>query len=129
MRSNVESHGTSAILSVLRDYHAAMVSGSTDILDKLVAPDFSLVHITGYVQPKEEWFSVIRSGDFDYHQIDIDQKRLDIVIDDASATVTGRGIFNATINGLSNPWRLQFAIRLARSNDRWILADARYSSF
>ena len=106
-----------------------MVSASTDILSRLVSPDFTLEHITGYVQPKEEWFEVIRSGEFDYHQIEIDQNKLNVVIQDTSATVTGRGIFNATISGLSNPWRLHFSIRLVKRNEGWILGEARYSTF
>jgi hypothetical protein len=117
------------IIRVLHAYHAAMVDADTGELDGLLDKEFALVHITGYVQPKDEWFGVLRSGEFDYHRIEIDENTLSVSIDGSAAEVRGRGIFNATINGMRNPWRLQFALRFARRGDTWIIAHARYTSF
>jgi len=63
--STTSSDDERAIRDVLWRYHAAMVDARTADLDALLARDFALVHITGYVQPKAEWFDVIRSGTFD----------------------------------------------------------------
>jgi len=41
----------------------------------------------------------------------------------------GRGIFFATINGMNNPWRLQFSMQFARRSGGWIILNARYASF
>ena len=84
-----------------------MVDASTVDLDELLDPGFALVHITGYVQPKDEWFDVLRSGQFDYHRIEIDEKTIPVRIDGDAADLRGRGIFDATINGTRNPWRLE----------------------
>ena len=110
-------------------YHAAMVEARTDDLDQLLDKEFSLAHITGYIQPKDEWFGVIRSGQFDYHRIDIEEETLAVNITGSTAVLTGRGIFNATINGMRNPWRLQFTMECARQNGRWTITRARYTSF
>lgn len=56
---------TAEILRTLRAYHTAMVDARTADLDALLAPDFALVRMTGYVQPKAEWFDVLRSRQFD----------------------------------------------------------------
>jgi hypothetical protein len=117
------------IIRVLRAYHTAMVDADTAGLDDLLDEEFALVHITGYVQPKDEWFGVLRSGEFDYHRIEIDDNTVSVSIDGRTAEVRGRGIFNATINGMRNPWRLQFTVRFARRGDTWIIAHARYTSF
>src|SRR5215208_1061668 len=119
----------SEIIRVMRAYHAAMVEARTDDLDKLLDKNFSLVHITGYVQPKEEWFGVIRSGQFDYHRIEIEEETLSANVTDGTAVLTGRGIFDATINGMRNDWRLQFSMRYAKRNDEWTVTHVRYSSF
>lgn len=66
------------IIRVLRAYHKAMVEARTDALGDIVDEGFSLVHITGYIQPGSEWFGVIRSGQFDYHSIDVDEQALSI---------------------------------------------------
>jgi hypothetical protein len=66
------------ILAALRAYHAAMVDARIERLAELVDAGYSLVHITGYVQPRDEWFDVIRTGEFDYHRIDVDEITLSL---------------------------------------------------
>ena len=96
------------LTGVLSRYHDAMVAARTDTLDAMLDPGFTLVHITGYVQSKDEWFGVMRTGEFDYHAIDLDDSALRMDGTDHGATVIGRGIFNATIHGMRRPWRLAF---------------------
>jgi ketosteroid isomerase-like protein len=126
-RQNVDE--SAAITATLGAYHSAMVDARTDTLDELLDENFSLVHITGYEQPKDEWFGVVRSGRFNYHRIDIDQKSLSVNVTGDTAAVAGRGIFDATINGTRNDWRLQFTLRCARRDDRWVIAHARYTIY
>jgi hypothetical protein len=113
-----------AVVEVLDDYHRAMVEADTDKLTTLVDLRFSLVHITGYVQPRDEWFEVIRTGQFDYHRIDIDE--VVVRLDADVANVTGSGTFNATINGMHAPWRLRFTLVVVPENGQWRIMSARY---
>ena len=76
-----------------------MVDAPTDYLNTLVDEGFSLVHITGYVRPKREWFGVIRSREFNYDSIDVDEQALSITVSGRTAVATGRSAFDATING------------------------------
>jgi hypothetical protein len=122
-----ESGATVEIVRTLRAYHAAMVDARTVDLDRLLAPDFVLVHITGYVQPKDEWLDVLRSRRFDYHRIDIDEKTISVSLNGDAAELTGRGVFNATINGARHPWRLHFSVRFARRQAMWAITHARYT--
>jgi hypothetical protein len=41
----------------------------------------------------------------------------------------GRGIFNASINGMTAPWRLMFVLELEKHEGVWIIASARYTTF
>jgi hypothetical protein len=119
----------SSILQVLNAYHAAMVEGRTADLERLLEPGYSLVHITGYVQPKHEWLDFIGSGDFNYHRIDLEQNSLEISVTGNTSTVKGRGIFNATINGMNAPWRLKFTLHFKKHDDIWTIAKAQYAIF
>jgi hypothetical protein len=116
------------ILRLLRAYHAAMVEVRTDDLDALLDADFTLVHMSGYVQPKDEWFDVIRSGQFDYRRIEVDETTICVRVDGRAAELTGRGIFNATINGMKSPWTMRFSMRFAKRDHGWIIICARYTS-
>lgn len=115
-----------AIRELVATCHAAMEAGDTGRLAVLLDAGYSLVHITGYVQPREEWFAVIDRRTFDYHRIAVDLAGLDIRIDGAGAAVTGSGIFDATINGMHAPWPLRFRLTCVRRGDGWKIAAARY---
>jgi hypothetical protein len=129
MSAPAQNVDTAAILDTLRAYHAAMVEGDADRLGRLLDTGFTLGHITGYVQPKSEWFGVLRSGEFDYHRIDLDQAALSVRASGNTAVVEGKGIFNATISGMHAPWRLKFSMAFNRHGDGWKIASARYTSF
>lgn len=86
MADTYDKEVTDEILGTLGAYHAAMVAARTDQLAVLAESEYSLAHITGYVQPKEEWFDVIRTRQFDYHRMDIEESSLSL----ASAAVRPR---------------------------------------
>jgi ketosteroid isomerase-like protein len=129
MTSADQDKDTAEILRIMRAYHAAMVEARTDDLAELLDDDFSLVHLSGYVQPRDEWFGVIRSGQFDYHGIDIEEKALSVEVAGSRAVLTGRGIFHATINGMKSPWRLQFTVQYEEQDGGWTITHARYVTF
>ena len=119
----------SEIIEILNAYHTAMVEARTPDLDRLLESGFSLVHITGYVQPKHEWLDLVWSGDFNYHRIELEQSSLEVSVKGTGSTVQGRGIFNASINGMTAPWRLRFVLELKKHEGVWMIASARYTTF
>jgi hypothetical protein len=82
-------------------------------LAELVYAGYLLVHIAGYVQSRDEWFEV-RTGRFTHHRIDVDQRELSLNVTGDTAVVSGRGIFDATINVVHGGWRQQFRMTFAR---------------
>nr|WP_315425800.1 nuclear transport factor 2 family protein [uncultured Albidiferax sp.] len=115
---------------LLSDYHEAMVAGDTQALGRLVDPDFTLEHITGYVQPRTEWFEVVRTRQFDYHRISVDPDSLRVARDgDGKAiSIEGRGVFDATIQGTHRPWRLAFRLSLSRLREVPTIKHAAYTA-
>jgi len=84
-----------AVLNVLQDYHRAMVDAAIGKPEDIVDRRFSLTHTTGYVQLRDEWFYVVRTGQFDYHKIDVDEVAVRCDVD--FAFVAGSGTFNPTM--------------------------------
>jgi len=123
---NVPAHAE--IRAMLAHYHQAMTDGRADVLDELLDEAHSLVQITGYVQPKAEWLGVIRSHQFDYHRIVLEEEHLTIHLSGDQATLRGRGIFEATIYGVRRPWRLQFVLDIRKHAGEWKIMHARYDS-
>jgi len=54
------------ILNLYRAYNTAMAADDTTALDRLLAPDFTLTHMTGYVQPRAEWLRDLDQGTMRY---------------------------------------------------------------
>jgi ketosteroid isomerase-like protein len=127
--SAAQREDESAIKRIYRAYLDAMVDARVDDLNQLLADDFTAVHITGYRQPKEEWFEVIRSGEYDYHSFQIDEQALKITVNGDTAVINGRSIVDATISGMRAPWRLQSEMRLVKRDGKWIIANTQSSTY
>ncbi|MEU2778047.1 nuclear transport factor 2 family protein [Streptomyces sp. NPDC007162] len=93
-----------------------MVEGDTTTLDGLLAEDFILTHMTGYVQPKAEWLAQMRQGRFVYHSIEEKDTAFG-VDDDGTARLTARTLTDATVYGTRANWRLHLATDYVRHDD------------
>ncbi|MBP3089090.1 nuclear transport factor 2 family protein [Corynebacterium sp. sy017] len=95
----------------------AMLTADTEALDALLAEDFTLTHMTGYVQPKEEWLAQITSGEMAYHSMDTVELSL---VDDV--TFRSRTHTRATIWGMHGTWPLQLTSHCQQDDDgSWII--------
>ena len=109
--------------AVLANYAAqreAMVAGDADALGALLAGDFTLVHMTGYRQPRAEWLADVRSGAMTYHSMeDVD---VDVDVSGDAPVVTARTRTAATIWGASGTWPLQLRISFVHEGTAWVAA-------
>jgi hypothetical protein len=109
--------------AVLANYEAqrrAMVAGDAEALGALLADVFTLVHMTGYRQPKVEWLADVRSGAMTYHSMEDVDVSVDVSGD--APEVTARTRTAATIWGASGTWPLQLRITFKRAGSSWIAA-------
>ncbi|MCT9106827.1 nuclear transport factor 2 family protein [Streptomyces mirabilis] len=105
------------VTTAFQAYLQAMLDGDTDALDNLLADGCTLTHLTGYVQPKDEWLSQMRAGQFLYHRIE--EKSVTVEVEGSTARVSGRFITDATVYGTRANWRLQMTMDYARQGDTW----------
>ncbi|MDT0568524.1 nuclear transport factor 2 family protein [Streptomyces sp. DSM 3412] len=105
------------VTTAFRAYLQAMLDGDTDALDHLLAEGCTLTHITGYVQPKDEWLSQMRAGQFLYHGIE--EKSVAVEVEGSTGRVSGRFVTDATVYGTRAHWRLHMAMDYAREGDTW----------
>jgi Domain of unknown function (DUF4440) len=113
-----EANGRESVLAAYREHLQAMVDGDTDTLDELLADGFTLTHMTGYMQPKEEWLAEMRAGLFRYHHIDEGSTTVDLQAD--VARVVARTVTDATVYGTRAGWRLQLTLEYVKTGEQWI---------
>jgi hypothetical protein len=84
------------LITAYRQMQRFMVAADTRSLKPLQADGFTLVHITGYVQPRDEWPSHIDNGRMRYFSSQEDEVRA-IQVEGQRATLRGRNRVNASI--------------------------------
>jgi ketosteroid isomerase-like protein len=100
-----------------REHLRAMTDGDAQTLDDLLDDTFTLTHMTGYRQPKAEWLSQMRDGQFIYHTID--EENLNLRVEGDTAHLVGRIVTDATVYGTRANWRLQLTLDYARKDHTW----------
>lgn len=106
-----------AVAKVVHQQIEGMLNQNLDLLNKIIADDAKLTHITGAVQTKDEWLNQIKSGRMKYisnHEVLF---QVDVLGD--SAEVISRNELEARIFGFRNTWPLQTKTKLAKRNGQW----------
>jgi hypothetical protein len=108
------------VIDAYRAQLQAMTDGDTDALDELLDDGFTLTHITGNEQPKDEWLAQMRAGEFTCHGVEEKTVTVDADADAGTARLVGHIITDATLYGSHADWRLQLTMDYARVGDSWI---------
>jgi len=117
----------SQVLDVTRQLTQLMIDKNTVAMDKILDPHFTLTHITGYVQPKDEWYAEIeneRMKYFSYKEV-----KTSVKIDGDKAIFVGQNILDARIWGSRNNWRLQQTMHLEKRGEKWIIMKSVATTF
>ena len=118
MTTDAADQDRSEILDNYRAQLRAMVDGDTDVLGGLLTEDFTLTHMTGYLQPKQEWLAQMRAGQFVYH--DAQEKDVTLDVDGDTARLVGRIVTDAAVYGSRAKWPLQLTMDFIRTDGRWL---------
>ena len=117
----------SQVLEVTRQLTQSMIDRNLVELDKILDTDFTLTHITGYVQSREEWLSEIESESMKYYSYK--EVKISVKIDGDKATFIGQNLLDARIWGSRNTWRLQQTMQLEKRNGNWVILKSVATTF
>jgi hypothetical protein len=115
------------ILEVTRQLTELMIKKDTVGMSKIVDVNFTLTHITGYVQSKKEWFAEIETERMKYYSYK--EVKTSVKIEGNKATFVGQNLLDARIWGSRNTWRLQQTMYLEKRNDAWVILNSVATTF
>jgi len=95
----------------------AMVARDVAELGAILADEFTLTHMTGYVQSRSEWLDDIETGQMQYHRMETVETTLS-----TEGTLTARTLTDATIWGSRATWRLTLRSVFEPHGDDWVIA-------
>ncbi len=117
------------IIDLYQAENKAMVDKDINTLNKILAPGMTLTHMTGYVQPKEEWLSQIQSEEMKYYSSK-EENIKDIQIDGDKASFVGQNRVKARIwGGSPSTWPLQMKMYFEKQNGKWIIVKQVASTY
>lgn len=115
------------ILKTVRQLADWMISRDTVAMNTILDKNYSLTHMTGYVQPKAEWFDEVVKESMKYYSAkDVNHS---VIINGNKANVTVQNLVDARIWGSRNTWRLQQKMQLEKRNGKWIILKSVASTF
>ena len=100
-----------------------MADGDADVLGELLRDDFTLTHMTGYLQPKQEWLAQMRAGRFVYH--DAQERDVSLDVEGDTARLVGRIVTDAAVYGSRANWPLQLTMDYIRAGGRWLASRSK----
>ena len=108
--------------------YKAMIDKDTATLNRIHAPEFVLIHMTGMRQSKQQYINAIANGNLNYFSAV--HKQIDINIDGDRASLTGRSLVSAAVfGGGRHSWHLQLSFTLAKLDGSWFLTACKASTY
>ena len=116
-----------AVLATVRQLAQLMIARDTASMNTILDDHYTLTHMTGYVQPKSEWFGEVEKESMKYysaeevdHVVKVNGNRAEVII---------KNRVDARIWGNRNTWRLQQKMKLEKRDGKWIILQSVVSTF
>lgn len=111
------------ILNLYRAFNTAMAANDTTALDQLLAPTFTLTHMTGYVQPRAEWLRELQQGTM--HYFSSVEDHVTMVATGTGWQVIGQNRVVASIHGSQqHEWPLNTVMIIEKIAGKWQIMTA-----
>ena len=116
------------IIALYHQMYKAMVEKDTATLNRIHAPEFVLVHMTGMRQPKQAYIHAIADGTLNYYTAEHEQ--MDVSIDNERATLQGSSRVTAAVfGGGRHTWPLQLTFQLMKRDGQWLFTESRATTY
>lgn len=113
--------------AVVQQLAQLMITRDTTAMSKILDDNFTLTHMTGYVQPKAEWLNEVAQERMKYYSAK--EVNHTIQVNGNLAEVMIQSLVDARIWGSRNTWRLQQKMKLEKRNGTWIILRSEASTF
>ena len=121
-------HHKYAIVHLYRTYRQCMINKDIAGMDRIMADDYELRHMTGLRQSKQDFFRSVTSGELNYYSAKHDE--ITVKVSGETATMIGRSkVVAAVYGGGRNTWRLQGNFTLRKEDGGWRLTSSRASTY
>ena len=97
----------------------AMLAADSVSLGALLAPAFTLTHMTGYVQPRDAWLGDVSARHMEYHSMEVLETLVETA--DGGPVLSAWTLTHATIWGMRGTWRLLLKNYFREVDGEWLI--------
>ena len=127
-RDNRTMDDKQQIIALYHQMYEAMVEKDTATLDRIHAPEFVLIHMTGMRQSKQAYIRAIADGTLNYYSAEHEQ--MDMTVNNDRATLQGRSRVSAAVfGGGKHTWKLQLTFQLVKRDGQWLFTQSKASTY
>jgi len=116
------------LMQLYKDMYQAMIDKDIKTLTKMHHPSFTLTHMTGTKQTREQYFRDIRNDQLGYRSVTHDEIIIDLH-DDHAKLIGHSRVRAAVYGGQAHVWRLELRFDCQKIEDQWFLMNCIASTY
>ena len=106
------------VLKRFIDFQEAMIEKDFDKLDEILNDNYTLTHMSGKTQSKQEYINEIMDGTLNYYKSTIDNPIITI-IEETKSIFKADVTLEAKVYGIKGTWTLHSEQTMEKINDTW----------
>ena len=109
------------VLERFIEFQKAMIEKDLDMLNEILDDDYTLTHMSGKTQTKQEYIDEIMDGTLNYYKSTIDNPEI-TVIEETRAIFTADVTLDAKVYGIKGTWTLHSRQTMEKIDDKWYIS-------
>ncbi len=106
------------VLERFIEFQEAMIEKDPDMLNEILNDNYTLTHMSGKIQTKQEYIDEIMDGTLNYYKSTIDNPEIKI-IENTKAIFKANVTLEAKVYAIKGTWTLHSEQTMKKINDKW----------
>lgn len=108
------------VLNRFIEFQKAMIVKDSKKLNEIMQDNYTLTHMSGKTQTKQEYINEILDGTLNYYESNINN--IKIIIEENNALIKADITLNAKVYGIKGTWTLHSEQTMKKINEKWYLS-------
>ena len=109
------------VLERFKEFQQAMIDKDESALNNIMDESYTLTHMSGKIQTKQEYIIDIIGGVLNYYHSTIKEPK--IIVNDIYARLTADVELDAKVYGIKGRWTLNTNITMKKIDGKWYLSQ------
>ncbi|WP_292473103.1 nuclear transport factor 2 family protein [Methanosphaera sp.] len=109
------------VLHKFEEFQQAMIDKDAKMLNSIMDEDYTLIHMSGKIQTKQEYIEDIVNGILNYYHSTIIEPSI-VILEEKYAKLNADVELDAKVYGIKGTWTLHTEILMEKIENKWILS-------